>query len=184
MSHWPAFSWVYSKILRCCALKSIVALVKKCKRMLQCFRDCNESEKEKRLINWIRKVWLIFYKQTDRLCSLLTRELEDRCIVLSEKLFLWCLIIIMIVYDFLKVWWWYLCGLERQVEKKVQGYVMCYWPRENCIMPVRFLGEHKIWLLFAFLITVSVVLHYSLQSHVVFSRNLLTAWCRLPLFSE
>lgn len=90
------------KILRCCALKSIVALVKKCKSMLQGFRDCNESEKEKRLINWIRKVWVIFYKQTDGLCSLLTRELEDHCIVLSEKLFLWCLIIIVLIYDFSK----------------------------------------------------------------------------------
>lgn len=90
------------KTLQCCDLKSIVAVVKKCKRMLQCFRDCNASRKEKRLINWIRKVWVIFYKQTDRLCSLLTRELEDHCIVLSEKLFLWCLIIIVLIYDFSK----------------------------------------------------------------------------------
>lgn len=90
------------KILRCCALKIIVALVKKCKRMLQCFRDCNESEKEKRLINWIRKVWVIFYKQTDRLCSLLTGKLEDHYVFLSEKLFLWCLIIIVLIYGFSK----------------------------------------------------------------------------------
>lgn len=45
---------------------------------------------------------MIFYKQTDRLCLLLTRELEDRCVALSEKLFLWCLIIIVLIYDFSK----------------------------------------------------------------------------------
>lgn len=35
-----------------------------------------------------------------------------------------------------------MCSLERQDEKKVEDYVMHYHPRENCVMPVRFLGEH------------------------------------------
>lgn len=48
-------------------------------------------------------------------------------------------------------------------------------PRENCIMPVRFLVENDISFPFAFLSTVSTVLHYNLQSYVVFSFKLLTA---------
>lgn len=60
-------------------------------------------------------------------------------------------------------------------ELKVLGYVMHDHPRESCIMSGRFSVEHGTSFPFAFLLAVPMVLHYNLQSSLVFSYKLLTA---------